>query len=88
MIKPEYSIEFKKSAVKELASLERRVRERISDRIDALAENPRPTGAIKLKGSCEAWRIRVGEYRVIYEIRDDVLLVLVLRAAKRSEAYS
>jgi mRNA interferase RelE/StbE len=51
-----------------------------------LSANPRPAGCKKLKG-LDAWRIRVGDYRVIYEIHDDVLVVLVIRVAHRGEVY-
>jgi mRNA interferase RelE/StbE len=54
--------------------------------IGQLADNPRPVGCKKLKGM-SAWRIRVGDYRVVYEIHDDVLVVLVVRVAHRREVY-
>ena len=54
--------------------------------IDKLALVPRPPGCKKLKGR-DAYRIRIGEYRVIYEIHDDVLIVLIIRVAHRREAY-
>ncbi len=61
---------------------------RIVTAITALAANPRPDGARKLAGvEPPAWRLRVGGYRVVYEVRDAELVVLVLRAAPRGEAY-
>lgn len=87
MSRDNYVVEFKRSAIKELTALDPKLRERIRDKIDALAENPRPRGAIKLKGNFDAWRIRVADYRIIYEIRDGLLLIVVLRVAKRSDAY-
>jgi mRNA interferase RelE/StbE len=54
--------------------------------IDKLPDNPRPSGCRKLKGA-DVYRIRVGDYRVVYEIHDDVLIVLVVRVAHRSEVY-
>jgi len=56
-------------------------------RIDALADGPRPAGAKKLKGGGELWRIRVGDYRIVYAVRDRILLVLVVRVAHRREVY-
>ena len=56
-------------------------------KIDELAENPRPAGLKKLKGPAGFLRIRVGDYRVIYCVHDDVLIVLVVRIAHRREAY-
>jgi mRNA interferase RelE/StbE len=64
-----------------------RIQARIRARVDALAINPRPAGAKKAKSRDELWCIRVGDYRIVYEIRDRVLLVLVLRAAHRREVY-
>jgi mRNA interferase RelE/StbE len=55
--------------------------------ISKLANNPRPVGCKKLRG-WDAYRIRIGDYRVIYEIHDDVLIVLVVRVAHRREAYN
>jgi len=60
---------------------------RLRPHIDGLATNPRPPGAKKLKGVAEAWRIRIGDFRIVYEIRDRILLVLVVRVAHRREAY-
>jgi mRNA interferase RelE/StbE len=81
-----YEIRFKPSAAKEFAKLAKDVRERIAPRVDALAVNPRPPGAEKLKGEA-AWRIRVGDHRIVYAIEDRVLLVLVLHAGNRREIY-
>jgi mRNA interferase RelE/StbE len=79
-----HSIEFKISARKQIASLPQVHANRITKAAMALANNPRPSGCKKLKDR-EAWRIRVGDYRVIYEIHDDVLVVLVVRVAHRRE---
>ena len=64
-----------------------KLKRRISATIDALEINPRPSGCVKLAGEDNVWRVRVGEYRVLYEVHDDRLVVLVIRIAKRSEAY-
>ena len=64
-----------------------KLKRRVSDAIDRLGENPRPPGCVKLSGESGAWRVRVGEYRILYEIHDGRLHVLVIRIAKRSEAY-
>lgn len=81
-----YRIEYTKSAVKDVAALDPQVRRRVLRAIDDLAENPRQVGAIQLKGS-KHWRIRVGDYRVIYDINDGKLIVLVLRVRHRGEVY-
>ena len=66
---------FARSARQELEALPRRVAERILTRIETLAENPRPRGCRKLQGSSQLWRIRVGEYRVIYAVDDGKILL-------------
>ena len=81
-----HSVEFKPNADKELDALPKQHRARIIKAAMALGNNPRPPGCKKLKNS-EAYRIRIGEYRVIYEIHDDVLIVLVVRVAHRRSAY-
>ena len=65
MSRDNYVVELKRSAIKELTALDPKLRERIRDKIDALAENPRPRGAIKLKGNFDAWRIWVADYRIM-----------------------
>jgi mRNA interferase RelE/StbE len=81
-----HEIRFKPSAAKELAKLPTDVRRRIAPAIDGLASNARPPGAEKLAGD-EAWRIRVGDYRIVYAIEDRVLVVLVLHVGDRREVY-
>lgn len=81
-----YEIRFKPSAAKELAKLPRAVQRRIAPAIEGLAANARPPGVEKLTGE-DAWRIRVGDYRIVYEIEDRVLVVLVLHIGNRREVY-
>jgi len=78
---------FARSARQELEALPRRVAERILTRIETLAENPRPRGCRKLQGSSQLWRIRVGEYRVIYAIDDSKRTVDITVIWHRNEAY-
>jgi len=82
-----YSLTIKPSAGKELDSLGDALFARIDRKIMALAENPRPPGCKKLKGYKDQWRIRVGDYRVVYTIDDANLLVDVTRIRHRSEVY-
>jgi mRNA interferase RelE/StbE len=82
-----YRIELRPSAFRELAKLERPAQERIAARINSLIREPRPHGASKLKGHENRYRVRSGDYRIIYEVRDDVLLILILRIRHRREAY-
>lgn len=83
-----YQIEFSRRAEKNLKRLSRQDQKRISDKIDALAQEPRPSGVEKLQGKGEdAYRIRVGMYRVLYEIRDRELVILVIKIGHRREVY-
>ena len=84
---PTYRIAFAPRARKQFLKLPKAVQERLRPRIDALADEPRPTGVTKLKGAGDLYRIRVGNYRVVYQIRDDTLLVLITEARHRREVY-
>lgn len=82
-----YRIEIKKSAAKEIQAVGRkRDRQRIVQRIVALADDPRPPGCTKLSGQ-EAYRIRQGDYRILYTIRDDVLVVEIVKVGNRRDVY-
>jgi mRNA interferase RelE/StbE len=82
-----YAVRFHPSAARELEKLEPGVRRRIARAVDRLANDPLGGGAMKLRGAEDLWRLRVGDYRVIYQVRDAVLLVLVIRVRHRREAY-
>jgi mRNA interferase RelE/StbE len=81
-----FAIWFTQAALRDFTTLSREAQRRIRPKIDALAQNPYPHGTKKLKGE-NAFRIRVGDYRIVYEIRNNELVVLVLRIAHRREAY-
>jgi mRNA interferase RelE/StbE len=83
----EYSVELKPSARKELERLTPKLIERIFPKLEALAKEPRPQGCKKLKGGQQEWRIRVGDYRVVYTIDDAKRRVSVTRVRHRSEVY-
>lgn len=83
-----YRVEIDKRAAKQVASLHRATAERVLDALDALGDEPRPSGCLKIKGRADyAWRIRVGDYRVLYRIHDDRLVVRVYGVLRRDEAY-
>jgi mRNA interferase RelE/StbE len=82
-----FAVEIFPAALRALAALPRPVQERIRDRVEALAENPWPPGAKKLSGQKGHWRVRVGEYRVIYRVDTEVRIVLVSRIGHRREVY-
>ena len=82
-----YEIVLAPSAARALRKLDAQARLRIQAVVELLAEEPRPPGAKKLAGGEGEWRVRSGDYRVIYEIDDGVLVVLVLAVGHRREIY-
>jgi mRNA interferase RelE/StbE len=84
-----FRVEFRPAAARELRKLDRSARDRIAKVISLLADEPRPPAAKMLTGedTPPLWRVRTGDYRVIYSIEDDVLLVLVINVRHRREAY-
>ena len=82
-----YSIEFQPSARKALESLPRTIQSRISRAINALVDEPHPYGSKKLSGEHDVWRIRVGDYRVLYTIENLRLVIWVLKIGHRREVY-
>ena len=82
-----YSVEFTSAAARAIRKLPKNVRTRLLDATEGLRDDPRPSGSRRLIGTEFAWRIRIGDYRMFYEIEDDLLLVTVVRAAHRREVY-
>jgi mRNA interferase RelE/StbE len=82
----EYKIYFKRSAVKDLDTIPKKDLQRIINRIDLLKENPRPPGCEKLSGQ-ERYRVRQGNYRIVYSIQDDVLTIWVVKIGRRRDVY-
>jgi len=82
-----YAIEWRPSASKQIRRLDANIRRRVLEAIDDLRTQPRPVGSVTLANSAGWLRIRVGSYRVIYEVQDDVLVVLVLRVGSRGDIY-
>ncbi len=83
-----WHIELSKEARSFLIVLrDEKLKQRIGQKIDLLAENPRPPGCEKLSGTENRWRVRVGDYRIIYEVYDNRLVVLVIRIGHRREIY-
>ena len=81
-----YSLAFKKSVAKDLRTIPNNDVKRILNCIESLCENPKAEGCVKLSGE-EKYRIRQGVYRIIYEIQDKELIVLVVKVAHRSHVY-
>jgi len=82
-----YTVKIRTKALKALGALPRATRDEIQRAIDALAEEPRPAGVKALQGRKRLWRVRLGAYRVVYSIQDEVLLVLVVRIGHRRDVY-
>lgn len=85
---PEYRVALKSSAEKEFFRLPDHIAARILPKIKALATDPRPRGSKKLRGGKDEWRIRIGDYRVVYIVDDEMGRVEVTRVAHRGEAYT
>jgi mRNA interferase RelE/StbE len=81
-----YEVQFRKSVSKDLNPIPKRDVQRIVAAIASLADNPRPSQARKLTGS-EKYRFRCGVYRVLYEIRDDILVVCIVKIGHRKDVY-
>jgi mRNA interferase RelE/StbE len=84
---PKYSIEVTRSAQKELDALDDALFTRIDRKILVLVDNPRPAGCKKLKGYKDHWRIRIGDYRLVYIIDESTKTLTVTRVAHRREVY-
>jgi mRNA interferase RelE/StbE len=83
----EYQVLFARSARKELESLPAATGDRIVVRLERLAAEPRPVGARKLRGAADLWRVRVGDYRVVYAIQDAQRIVDVRVVRHRKDVY-
>ncbi len=82
----EYRIRINRSAAKELKRIEKKDQQRIVERIQKLSNDPRPPGCKKLSGE-EKYRIRQGSYRILYQIFDELVIIVVVRIAHRREVF-
>jgi mRNA interferase RelE/StbE len=82
-----YTVEFSRKAERQFKDLPKSIQVKLAPKINALADDPRPRGAKKLEGEDELYRIRVGDYRVIYQVQDKALIVLVVKIGDRKEVY-
>lgn len=82
-----YGVLLSGAAERDRRKLAPEIRSRITRALLALEQDPRPPGVTKLSGTSDGWRIRVGDYRILFEVDDDAQTVLVLRVAHRREAY-
>jgi len=82
-----YTVEIDTKAAREIRTLPRQEQQRVISRAESLATNPRPPSSVKLEGSSGLWRIRSGDYRIIYQIHDVRLLVVVVKVGNRRDVY-
>ena len=82
-----YNVALAPAAARQLRKFDPQVRRRLQAAIELLAIEPRPPAATRLVGGAGEWRVRTGEYRIVYEIQDDRLIVLVLSVGHRREIY-
>jgi mRNA interferase RelE/StbE len=82
-----YQVIIPKSAQKQIEKLSKTIRLRVLERVMALQDDPRPPGCLKLKGYENRYRIRIGDYRVTYQVFDEELIVILVRAAHRKDVY-
>ena len=83
-----YSIDITKNAFKEIAALPIKTKAQVSKAIDGLQENPRPVGCKKLKGETDyLWRVRVGNYRIIYTIEDIIKVIEIRKVGHRKDIH-
>jgi mRNA interferase RelE/StbE len=82
-----YRVEFSRRAERQFKALSREIQLRLTARIDALAVEPRPPGTEKLSGPDDLYRVRVGDFRVVYAVQDAILLILVVRVGHWREVY-
>ncbi len=82
-----YILKYRSAALRQLQKLDKKVQARLKPKITGLANEPRPHGYLKLQGFENRYRIRVGDYRVIYEINDEILQVLIVKVGPRRNIY-
>ena len=82
-----YKIEWKASALKELKQLDKKIIPRIISVVESLAIDPFPSGVRKLQGSKKTYRIRTGNYRIIYEVINERVVIVIVRVRHRKDAY-
>lgn len=82
-----YRVEIARRALKSIQALPKKEQQRVRAAIELLADTPRPPGCVALKGESSAYRVRVGDYRVVYEIHDALLLIQVVRVGHRGQVY-
>jgi mRNA interferase RelE/StbE len=84
---PPYKVILSSKAERQFFKLPENVADSIEEKMKKLSENPRPVGSKKLKGAKDTWRVRAGNYRIVYDIQDAILVVTVIKLGHRREIY-
>jgi len=82
-----YQVEITPAAQRQIKKLPLDVQQRIIEQLEALAVDPRPSRVVKLEGEESLYRVRVGDYRIVYKIEDDILLILIVKIGHRRNVY-
>jgi mRNA interferase RelE/StbE len=82
-----YTLKYRRSFKNELRKLPKSVRFVVVRKVQRLAEKPRPRGVVKVRGKIDLYRLRQGQYRILYSIHDDVLIIIVINVAQRKDIY-
>lgn len=82
-----YEVEIAPAAKRQIKKLTKPIQKLIVERLEQLAINPRPPGVLKMEGEEGFYRVRVGDYRIIYEIQDRTLLIVVVKVGHRGDVY-
>ena len=82
-----YQLTYRKSVAKDLRAIPKKHRQAIVRRIEKLAADPKPPGYIKIKGAKDLFRLRQAEYRIIYQINEDTISILVIKIGHRKDVY-
>ncbi len=82
-----YQVKLSRRSIKALAALPRKEQSRIQAALDLLSETPRPPNCVAMAGENSVYRVRVGNYRIVYEVKDNILKVLVVRIGHRREVF-
>lgn len=82
-----YTIQFKPLALRQLEKLPRDIQKKLAARVEALRDDPFPVSCKKMAAIADTWRVRVGDYRVVYQVNQKILLILVLTVGHRRDVY-
>lgn len=82
-----YEVEITPAAKRQIKKLTKSIQQLIVERLEELVENPRPPGVLKMEGEDNLYRVRVGDYRIIYQVQDRMLLIVVVKVGHRGNVY-